>query len=321
MTASDLDGLRQALEASSGSDMASRLSRQSLVSMASRTEEGRALVNEVLSTSSELDLHLDGAGVTDHETQAVALGRFITRASTAVKEIAKDISGRRAHSSRLQVLAPAMGSVRVVLKTPEPSSTGDELPRTESDQLEDLALSRLVSLLLQAEADDDDPDGGTLEASLHGLRGETRKAVRLLSQSVLEAHWQVDGEFRPRRGRPTPVSISAQSAARLVTAANTRTDAVTTERREGLVDGWVWSEQVMTFLPNDGARVRAVAPQHLHARVAELNTEPRQQCIATFTVVTTLAPGESTSRRRSFALDGIEPVGEPATLNDALDDN
>jgi hypothetical protein len=52
----------------------------------------------------ELDLHLDGAGVHDHETTALPFGRFVARTATAVKEIAKTISGTGRLGTRLQAL-------------------------------------------------------------------------------------------------------------------------------------------------------------------------------------------------------------------------
>jgi hypothetical protein len=318
MTAPDLPELRAALEASRGDDLASVLSRQSIIAYASTTAAGRAVINEVLSTSSELDLHLEGAGVREHETAAVTFGRFVTRAATAVKEIAKDLSGRKAYASKLQVLAPSMGSVRVILKTPEPRASGHEFPDTETDQLDDQALRRLVALLLQADADEDSPeDQQTLDAAMHGLRAETRNAVRLMSQSVIDAHWEVDGEFRPRRGTPTAVSITPRAAARLVTAAKVERSEIATEVVEGRVDGWIWSEQVLAFEPVEGRRIRAVVPADLQARVAELGgAKSRPLCSARFTVVTTYAPGQTASRHRSFALEAIEAVGDPQGFDD-----
>jgi hypothetical protein len=319
VTDPESDRLRKALEQTKGAtDLASMLSRQSLAAHASRTDEGRAIVHQVLSVSSELDLHLEGVGVRDHETAAATFGKFVTRSAAAVKEIAKDISGKRSYSSRLQVLAPSVGSVRVILKTPEPfGTTGDELPRTETDQLDDLALRRLVALLLQADADEDAPDDQqTLDAALHGLRGETRNAVRLMSQSVLDAHWEIEGEFRPRGDRPTPVTITPQGAARLVTAAKVESSTVETETVEGRVDGWIWSEQVVAFEPEEGRRIRAVVPPDLQAKVAVLGREDRPLCRARFTVVTAFAPGQTASRRRSFALEAIEPLGDADTFQD-----
>lgn len=224
--------------------------------------------------------------------------------------------GDRQGPQRTQGLS--MGSVRVILKTPELRAPGDEFPDTDTDQLDDQALRRLVALFMQADADENSPeDQQTLDAAMHGLRGETRNAVRLMSQSVIDARWEVEGEFRPRHGTPTAVSITPRAAARLVTAAKVERSEVATEVVEGRVDGWIWSEQVLAFEPVEGRRIRAVVPADLQARVAELGgAESRPLCSARFTVVTTYAPGQTASRHRSFALEAIEAVGDPQGFDD-----
>src|SRR4051812_46451516 len=113
------DLFREALEAAQEDDLFGQVTLSSLLSIAASDPELQGIADAMLSPPrAELDLHLDGTTVHDHETTALPSGAFITRTATTVKELAKQASGVRRLATRLQVVAPSPGSVRVVFRAP-----------------------------------------------------------------------------------------------------------------------------------------------------------------------------------------------------------
>lgn len=314
MSDSAAERLRAALSAAPGDHPLAGLARGSLLGLAERHADLKAVADELAgAVRTELDLHLDGAGVTNHETAASDFGRFVTRTAIAVKEFAKATTGRRQFQTRLQVVGPTAGSVRVLLRSPEARDATEGIPGTQVETVESVALRKLVALMLQAETAEDD-EGTPLEASMHGLRGETRRAVRLVGQAVVDGQWRLSGQLRTRGQQATPVRLSEAGAQRLVAAARLTEAEVGVEELPGIVDGWIWSEATMIFQPATGRRFRAAVGEELQSAVSMLGGDPRPEVTARFTVVTTFPPGEERSARRSYSLDAIEAIPEEPTL-------
>ena len=310
------DRFRDALLAAQGGDFFQRLSVESLMAVAATDPELQRIAEEIASSPrAELDLHIAGAGVSGHETAAVAFGRFVTRTATAVKELAKAASGKARLPSRLQVVAPAPGSVRVVFRAPAAQQATGGL-QLDVETVEAVALRRLTALLLQAEQTVPD---SPLRAAVHGLRGDARRALRLLGQSVVEAHWNLEGVLRQRGHEATALRLSEGGAQRLVSAATDTEAEVTNERIRGTVDGWIWSEETLLFLPERGGRIRADVQESLQDEIAALVHEPDQPVLATFTVVTVYPTGDARSARRSYSLNSVERMETQMDLDSRHD--
>lgn len=310
MTDSLPEALRKALRSASGDDFASRLSRASLYTATrGQPDLEQVYTDMTLRSSAELDLHLEGAGVTDHSTRADALGRLLARSATAVKELAKDIGGLSRHTPGLLTEAPALGSVRVVLRTPDVKRTQEGLPIEDTQSLDALALHQLASLMLQA--DEDNPADDALDASIQQLRGETRQALRLLGQAVLDGNWDVEGSLVvPGHGRQ-PVHLGQRGARRIVEVAKRKDTDVKHVSLIGEVDGWVWSSSTMRFDPDEGRAFTAAVPPNLQSGVAAIVGQADHRAAAEFLVTTTFPQGDTQSAKRSYALMAIETYEEP----------
>src|SRR5687767_6605792 len=106
------ESLKRALAASQGGDLGSQLLRGSMrAAIAGDPVLESVFDDSMLRSAAELDLHLAGGGVKDHRTRADFLGKFLTRAANAVKELAKDIAGLSRYTPGLLTEAPTFGSV------------------------------------------------------------------------------------------------------------------------------------------------------------------------------------------------------------------
>lgn len=313
--ASGEDLLRDAWAAASGDSRIDDRLRRSLHASAAKRPDLAPVLRELTGEDvrTELDLHLEGAGVKGHETNALRFGRFVTRFARTVKDFAKDLGGLAKLPTDLQILAPAPGSVRVVLRSPAPHRDSANLPHTAVTSLESLAMRQVVSLVLKAETDDDGI-GSALTAAVYDLKGPTRHSLDLLARSVIDGNWDVVGELRePSRG-VTPVRLSQRGAVRLADAAR-QTELV--EDRDvaivGTVDSWAWSTATMGFEPEGAPAFFASVPEHLDRKVASL-LEDRPRTRGTFLVLTSYPQGDESSPRRSYSLVAIEELPETAEL-------
>ena len=309
--------LTKAWASTSGDSAADRLARMSLgMSASNRPDLAPTLAALESSHRTELDLHLEGAGVRGHETSAESFGVFVTRTARAVKEVVKSRTNRMRYSANLQVLGPALGSVRVVFRSPLPlEQTGERegLSGVESDTVEGAALTTVVSLMALAESAG--PADEKLDESLRQLHGAARSAIRLMAQSVVDGKWAISGQLKREDGRLRDVSLSEAAAQRLVVAAHVTEDEISPgHAMTGVVDGWVWSNSKMTFLPEPSGSVTAKVPVELQQEVAHL-IDNQNRARAVFTIVTTYPPGDEKSASRSYELTSISEIKEEPTLD------
>jgi len=255
----------------------------------------------------QLDLHLDGDNVQGHSTDAERFGSLVSRAATAVKEIVKTNTGRRRLPARLLIEAPTPGSVRVVLREPDLEADSDQTDDAEfAETAEGVALRQLGSLLALASIRDVRPDESDLGAAFIRVSPAARVQVRELAKTVLAARWIVVGEVRAPMRVSAPFEFDALAAQRLIEAADSKTETSESIVQRGVVDGWIWSQSVMVFQPENGRHFRAVVPEDLQSRAAEL-VQAHEAVTGRFTVVTVMARGSSGSAvARSFALESIE---------------
>lgn len=305
--------LTTAWNASSSDSLLDQLSRMSLgMSAVNRPDLVPTLTALSAGRRTELDLHLEGAGVSGHETGAEWFGRFVTRTATAVKEVVKSKTGKLQYPTNLLLVAPSPGSVRVVFRSPPPAERPVDVPMPEvpTDTVEGDALRTVVDLIGLAEAAG--PDTEELDQSLHRLHGGARNAVRLMAQAVVEGKWSVAGQLRRGDGRRTDITLTEAGAQRLSIAANvSEADVSPNNVVVGVVDGWVWSEGQMTFLPEGSRPFKATVPDELQQLVAHL-VDTRHRARAVVTIYTTYPPGDEHSASRSYELTSIaEDPGDP----------
>lgn len=268
-------------------------------------DQRRVLRDERLQDQTELDLHLNGANVTDHATRADWLGVFMTRTSQAVKELAKGISGKQRHVPGLLVEGPGPGSVRVIFRSPPQPKRANVLPGTETETLDGKALHQFASLFLLAEDEAD-----LLDASVRELKGPARRALRQVGQQVIDASWTIEGNLAARGRDLQHVVISPNGAANLVRAVAEEAAETKPEIIPGAVDSWTWSKSVMTFQPRNGREFRAVVPPRLQEVVAAINGRPDHDATGHFTVTISYPSGDYSSQRKTYVLDAIEAHGD-----------
>jgi hypothetical protein len=240
----------------------------------------------------ELDLHLTGPGVRDHETDAYLLGRFLAAASDSVNELIKDQLHFKKHRRGLQVVGGVgAGSVRVQLREPELKKPGqDGLPmEAQVESPEAQALRNLVQILTVADKAAQKPVESLLDAHLQLDLG-ARRALGQIAGVIVRADWSASGFLLQPLKEPVVVALSLAGANRLRVATQEykyQTKAVTAH---GKVDGWVWSEAELHFLTDDGTRIKAAVPLGLQRDVAHLVAEPDVRATARFQVVERHAP-------------------------------
>ncbi len=285
------------------------LLRSMRAGLSSDPEVIQAVIDRTLQNDARVELHLLGDAEIHHLSRADLVGRLLNRAAVAVKELAKDISGRKRHSPGLWVEAPAAGSMKLVLRTVQPRRPGDEnpLPGTYAPTLDAQALLALCGVLSQATMpSDQSPLYGTVEA----YRGETRLALASFCRVVYEAEWSVEGNVAIAGHKPAPVVFDPSAAGRVIDAA-TRKDSETTEEQvTGIVDGWSWSRGTMDFIPGTGRPFTAAAGSELRQAVADL-TASQHHARATLNVTKSYPHGDRRSALHSRVLKSIEEIAMP----------
>ena len=309
------------LEGQSGP--AAEMQRISLEMAAEQSPQLRDVLTELKAPlQAELDLHLTGPSIVGHEAVAESFGRLVTRMSTAVKEIAKAASGRRRYSANLRVLAPAAGSVRLVLRAPEVRQVGNVIPGDAvADSVDSLALKRLAAVLGQAdEAVHGDVEDSPLTASVRPLPASARQTLRLIAQTVEDANWWLEGELRQRGHMPSPLSLSPAGASYLIDVL--RAEIIETQEDPpitGVIDGQRRSLSAMWFQPDRGRSFEAaVLDPELLVLVAELAAH-QTPVRCTFRVFISYGPSDSAHARRSYELLRVEPASQDGQIELSLE--
>lgn len=255
--------LRSALRELSGDGRQERLMRQSIFAAIASDERLRDVYAEETGPRQvALDLHLAGAGVTEHHTNASAFGQFIARIADAVKEAAKGIAGQARYSAGLLVDAPAPGSLRVVLRAPEPKQepgTDGELELGASTA--DSQALRLIAGAMSAASETDDPDSDDLRSSVEVLPSGARTPLRSAARIAQQAGWDITGVVAQRHHAAEPMTLSMRGAKRLTDMLERDAGTPQPETVIGHVDGLKYSLATMWFMPAGTQRsVRASVP-------------------------------------------------------------
>ncbi len=302
---------RAAWASASGEGFASRLARQSLEAAASESPDLFPVLFELKNKhQAELDLHLEGGSVEDHATNAEQFADLIRGVSDAVKEITKKALDRQRMSSGLLVLAPAPGSVPVVLRAAPPVEKDGQIVEARTETQDSNSL-RIVAALF-ARANDDDPEGSIIEGLLSELPARARPGIRRVARTVSKADWVIDGTLRRAQQPDEKLHLEGSGARRLLTALDAREVERDTVEIEGMVDGQRRSMGTMWFAPLVGVPIEAaVIDQELLQTVAALGATS-ELAKATFTAVTQHLPGVSVAARRSYVLIAIQPTINPS---------
>lgn len=313
--------LREALHETTGIEEVDQMSRTSLLMgvVGDDPQLLQVFEEETGPEQVELDLHLDGAGVTGHSTNAVAFATFVSRLAEAVKETAKDIANFPRYNAGLLIEGASPGSVRVVLKAPTPPTTQDLPPSTSVSSVDSEALRRIARVMtLASESDENTPDDEPLDAAIQQLPIKARTKLKSAADQAIKTNWEIDGSIRQRHHGRDRVELSPRGASRLRSALLAAQEEFTTERAYGTVDGLKHSLGVMWFKPEVASRSfqATVADDALLSRVAELAADPDQRVLAIFDTYSSFAGTSESVVKKSRLLRSItlETVPEQSQL-------
>lgn len=307
------DDLREALRSLREETPANQMARASILAAVHNDPAMYAVaLEETAYPQAELDLHLEDEIGAEHETRADWFGHFVARFSSAVNEVTKSMAHKKRNTPGLRVLAPAPGSVRVVLRAPLPSvKTGQtSIEGTDDTSAESRALSLVTALLKMSEQDTDDPTESPFTAATQTLSPMARQRVRSIAKSVIDADWEVRGELFQRGHTLEEFNISPRAAKRLYDELN-RTEVIpTSETLQGTIDGQRHSLSTMWFIPDGSARAIEVAITDIDlldkvTRLSAIN-DLRVEC--RFAVYLIVPAGASQAASRSRELESIEPI-------------
>ncbi|MBJ8342822.1 hypothetical protein JGU71_28420 [Antrihabitans sp. YC3-6] len=260
----------------------------------------------------EVDLHLTGPGVRNHSTNAHHFAQFVSGISEAVKETAKEMAGKGRYSEGLVIEGATPGSVRVVLRAPEPKVVQDQTidERTAASSVDSDALRAIAAILTHAS--DKDPNSPFV-AELAELPVKARRGLKRAVTQSRKAGWLIEGTVRQRQIGAGTVLLSAEGAMRLALQLESGTEKRTTEKAIGRIDGFRRSLGTLYFIPDGGQPfIAGVKDSSVATRVTELFVDPDEMVEAIFHVVESLLPGAGAVTRRSRVLVSIKrsDVGE-----------
>lgn len=239
----------------------------------------------------QLDLHLDGPGVRNHETDAWRFGQFVTAAADAVNELIKDSVHIERHSKRLQIVGGATeGSVRLLLR--EPVLDLEEqaaLVEPIGESPEARALRTMTQIFNSANQAAQSPVDSILDAHVR-LDPGARRALLRLAKIMGSAAWDARGYLLTPGQDPIPVELSLAGAHRLRIATQDSEEKIIEQTYHGKLDAWAWSDGEMKLLKDDGHAIRAAVPAALQLNVARLIADPDQRVTATFQVLERRGP-------------------------------
>lgn len=262
----------------------------------------------------ELEVHLDGVTVRDHQTGAYDFGRFVMRTADSVKELVKASRGFKHHSRNLLVVGgPSEGSVYVTFREPDWSDHTALIPEAP-ETAEGQALVYMAGVFSAASGSANEPDADGLRSHLVSLDGRARHSVARVAEAMLDGGWALTGTIR-RGQEEAPVELGPHAAHVLSMIAREGYEEERTEPVAGTLDGWVWSASEMTLITDDRGTIRVSVPMDLQIVVGELHAEPQTRVTTRLRVLTRLASGTRDTVRTAYALASIERESHP-TLTD-----
>lgn len=280
------------------------LAVQSSASPRSRSTPGRV----------ELEVHLDGVTVTEHQTGAYDFGRFVMRTADSVKELVKSSLGLR-HFSRNLLIAggPAEGSVQVMFREPDWSDSAALIPEAP-ETAEGQALVFMAGVFAAASAAADEPDADGLRSHLVSLDARARQSLARVAEALLDGGWALSGTIR-RGAEEASIALGPHAAHVLSTISREGYEEERVEPVSGTLDGWVWSASELTLITDDRGTIRVSVPMSLQSWVGELHAERETRVTTQLRVLTRLASGTRDTVRTTYSLASIDRESQP-TLTD-----
>ncbi|WP_419817397.1 hypothetical protein [Glaciibacter flavus] len=317
MTLTDqaLDEFRDAWHAAEGDDFASRLQRQSLEALVSENDALRPVLFELVNRAqSELDLHLDGETVHQHEANAESFAQLVRGVADATKEVAKHMLGHQRRTSTLRILAPSPGSVRVVLKaaTPEEPS-GRTAQNTRTPSVDSTSLDTVAVLLSRAQKEGAKVTDDVLSGLTADLPQKAHAGLRRAAKAIDAQGWEIAGELRSQHGFQ-PVHVGPDGAKALLRVLDERQESSTRANLSGVIDGTRRSIGALWFTPDGAAAIEAAVPSPELMEQAVQHDAANQRVRAEFDVVTIVGKGANPRRRQVHTLRSIEPLPDAQTL-------
>lgn len=310
-----LDQFRDAWHAAEGEDFASRLQRQSLEALASENDALRPVLFELMNRAqSELDLHLDGATVHNHEANAESFASLVRGLADATKEVAKHILGRQRRASTLRVLAPSPGSVRVVLKAAPPEEApGTTAQNTRTPSVDSTSLDTVAVLLSRAQHEGASLTDDVLSGLAADLPQKAHAGLKRVARAIDEQNWDIAGELRSQHGFQL-LHVGPLGAKALLRVLDERQESSDVARLDGVIDGQRRSVGALWFTPDGAAAIEAAVPSPELMEQVVQHDAANARVRAVFDVVTIVGKGANARRRQVYTLRSIEPWPEAPTL-------
>ncbi|TFC83717.1 hypothetical protein E3T23_01790 [Cryobacterium cheniae] len=299
---------RKAWADAAGDSFSSRMARRSLEASAQQTPALEIVLFQLKNRyQAELDLHLNGTTVKDHQTNAADFANLVRGISDAVKEITKKAMGRQRMLSGLLVSAPVPGSVRVVLRAASPTELDGSIQGARVETLDSSSLRAVAAVLAHA-GDASNVQSAVLEGLLTAIPVEARPGIRRVAKAVTASDWNVSGVLRLPNEKAVPLHLNKTGAEHLLSALNDMESETSVITLRGNVDGQRRSMGTMWFAPESAVAVEAVVVDHdLLEEVAALGASG-ELTSATFNVITQFPPGARSAAKRSYVLTAIKRI-------------
>lgn len=313
LTPEALEEFRSAWLSFEGNDFASRLQRQSLRALAAENEQLKVVLFALENKAqSELDLHLDGEIESSHETNAASFAALISGIAEAVKEVAKHQLGVARRASTLRVLAPSVGSVRLVLRAAPPEEDEGQVARaTRTPSVDSKSLEAVATILARAQSE---PDAINQDDVLSGLAADlphkAHQGLKRVAKSIERQDWKILGELKTVSSFQ-PIGIDTHGAHALLRVLEENQESSTTAVLTGIIDGQRRSLGALWFTP-DGQRSieAAVSSRELMEQVAQ-HAASSEKVLAEFDVISIVGKGAAAQARSVYTLRSIKPAPKP----------
>lgn len=311
-----MQAFREALLVSSGHPDADQLAREGMLISVVGDDEMVGEWHRIAGPEQAVfDIHLAGAGVEDNAASASKFAQFVSRIDSTVHAKARDAAGVRSYSHKLLIQGAEPGSVRVVLRVPEPTiPEGQEVDDSTVASTVDSDALRLVASIIGH--GDDISDDSVVISEIQALPTEARKALRKAMEGVQTAGWEIQGSISQRGFGYQEVALTTQGAARLRHELTVTEPVIRTAQLYGKINGTKDIEGVLWFEPEGGKEFRAIVGEdrNLRDKIVQLQLgHPRVR--ADFTIYESHSP-DGTTMMRSRTLEAVElaPRAEQTTI-------
>lgn len=208
----------------------------------------------------QLDIHLVGPGIHQHEADAGELGKLLTHLSKATMNFAKDLIGEpKFKPQNIKVQGFQSGSVRVVLNAPSAKlpteHTGvDEAIIDEPQTTESNALWQIGAVF--TECSNEDAIDAAEPALLAGMSATTRSHLKNAVSVLKKNNWEIEGTAALRGAGKQKIELSARGANKLVETLKVEQPVMESKKAFGTFTGHkAWGRHEVYFKPDTGQEI------------------------------------------------------------------